>query len=213
MIEIKICGITKVRDLESIISNDATWAGFIFYKRSIRNVKISNLKNFSAIAKNKVGKVALFVDTNHDFIENSVDLLQPDLIQLHGSESPSFCSFIKKLTGIPIMKTIQIKSKNELALSKKYIGIADKILFDAKTTEDKLNGKKGEAFDWSVLRKLDIETDWMLAGGLNPNNVQKAIKTTKTNAVDVSSGVERLPGNKCPDLINDFIKKANNIIL
>ena len=213
MIEIKICGITRVIDLESIISSDASWAGFVFYKSSIRNVKISNLKKFSTIAKNKIGKVALFVDATYDFIENAVDIFRPDLIQLHGSESPDFCRFIKKITGIPIMKTIQIKSINELALTENYIGIADKILFDAKITEDKLNGKKGDAFDWNVLQKVDIQTDWMLAGGLNPNNVQKAIKTTKTNAVDVSSGVERLPGTKCPDLINDFIKKANNIIL
>ena len=166
MIEIKICGITRVGDLESIISSDASWAGFVFYKRSIRNVQISNLQNFSTIAKNKIGKVALFVDATHDFIENTVDILQPDLIQLHGSESPDFCRFIKKMTGIPIMKTIQIKSKKELALTKNYINIADKILFDAKITEDKLNGKKGETFDWNILKKVDIETDWMLAGGL-----------------------------------------------
>ena len=113
MTEIKVCGIKKEDDLLRLIDLNVTWAGFVFYKDSIRNVD-NNHKKLFEIARNKIGIVCLFVNPKNEFISTIIKKVKPDLIQLHGSETPERCKEIKKMFGIPIMKAIEIKNSESL---------------------------------------------------------------------------------------------------
>ena len=137
MTEIKVCGIKKEEDLLSLIDLNVTWAGFVFFKKSIRNVDYKKKELFN-IAKNKIGIVSLFVNPENEFIDTIVHKVSPDLIQLHGSETPKRCFEIKKRFGIPVMKALQINGFHSLKQAYKYEDTVDKLLFDAKLTEEKL---------------------------------------------------------------------------
>ena len=134
MTEIKVCGIKKEDDLLRLIDLNVTWAGFVFYKDSIRNVDCNHESLFE-IARNKIGIVSLFVNPKNEFISNIVQNVKPDLIQLHGSETPERCNEIKKMFGIPIMKAIEVKNTKSFKDVYKYEEIVDRFLFDSKLTK------------------------------------------------------------------------------
>ena len=117
------------------------------------------------------------------------------------------------MTGIRIIKAINLESESDLVKYRKYIGNVFGFLFDSKLSKEKLEGRKGKSFDWKLLKDFNEDFDWILAGGLKPGNVINAMRTTKAKTVDVSSGVEKSPGIKCPSLIKNFIKNANSISL
>ena len=206
MVEIKICGITREEDLKKLIEFNISWAGFVFYKKSVRNVNYNNKKLFD-IGKNKIGKVALFVDPNDSFLEMVVEKVNPDLIQLHGSESPERCSYIKKRFGVPVMKALHLKDLNSFKIISKFENFVDRLLFDAKLTKEKLNGGTTETLKWELLNNYQGNRDWLLAGGLNHNNVTEALKISNAKKIDVSSGVEVEPGIKCKHLLKKLIDK------
>ena len=210
MNEIKICGIKKEDDLLRLIDLNVTWAGFIFYKDSIRNVDY-NHKSLFEIARNKIGIVSLFVNPKNEFISKIVQNVKPDLIQLHGYETPERCNEIKKMFGIPIMKAIEIKNSKSFKDVYKYEEIVDRFLFDSKLTKQKLQGKKTDTLNWDILKKYNGNKKWMLAGGLNHRNILEAIKRSSSKNIDVSSGVESSPGVKSKELINKFIHKIRNL--
>ena len=210
MTEIKVCGIKKEDDLLRLIDLNVTWAGFVFYKDSIRNVDY-NHKSLFEIARNKIGIVWLFVNPKNEFISKIVQNVKPDLIQLHGSESPGRCNEIKKMFGIPIMKAIEVKNSESFKDVYKYEEIVDKFLFDSKLTKQKLQGKKTDKINWNILKQYRGNRKWMLAGGLNHKNILEAIKKSNSKNVDVSSGVESSPGVKSKELINKFIYKIRSL--
>ena len=210
MTEIKVCGIKKEDDLLRLIDLNVTWAGFVFYKDSIRNVDY-NHKSLFEIARNKIGIVSLFVNPKNEFISNIVQNVKPDLIQLHGSETPERCNEIKKMFGIPIMKAIEVKNSNSFKDVYKYEEIVDRFLFDSKLTKQKLQGNKTDTLNWDILKKYNGNKKWMLAGGLNHRNILEAIRKSNSKNVDVSSGVESSPGVKSKELINKFIYKIRSL--
>ena len=207
MVEIKICGITREEDLSKLIELNVSWAGFVFYKNSVRNVNYNNKKLFD-ISKNKIGKVALFVDPKDSFLEKVIEKVNPDLIQLHGSESPERCSYIKKKFGVPIMKAFHLKDLNSFKVVSKFENFVDRLLFDAKLTKEKLKGGITETLKWELLNNYKGNRDWLLAGGLNHNNVLEALKISNAKKIDVSSGVELKPGIKCEHLLKKLIDKT-----
>jgi phosphoribosylanthranilate isomerase len=207
MVEIKICGITREEDLKKLIEFNISWAGFVFYKKSVRNVDYNNKKLFD-IGKNKIGKVALFVDPNDGFLEIVVEKVNPDLIQLHGSENPERCSHIRKKFGIPVMKALHIRDLNSFEIVSKFENFVDRLLFDAKLTKEKLKGGITETLKWELLNSYRGNNDWLLAGGLNHNNVTEALKISNAKKIDVSSGVEIAPGIKCELLLKKLIDKT-----
>ena len=213
MTQIKICGLKREVDLEASITYGASWSGYIFCESSVRNISLDQAKIFNSIAKNRIGKVAVFVNPSLKLLKNAILTLKPDLIQLHGIETPKKCKEIYKITGIPIIKAISLESISSLIRYKKYIGNVQRFLFDSKLSKEKLEGEKGQTFDWTVLNDFNEDFDWILAGGLKPGNIIDAIRTTKAKIVDVSSGVEKEPGKKCHSLIKNFIKNANSINL
>ena len=210
MTEIKVCGIKEEDDLLRLIDLNVTWAGFVFYKDSIRNVNFNDDSLFK-IARNKIGIVCLFVNPRNEFISKIVKTVKPDLIQLHGSETPSRCNEIKKMFGIPIMKAIEVKNSESLKQVYKYEEIVDKFLFDSKLTKQKLQGKKTDNINWDILKQYRGNREWMLAGGLNHRNILEAIKKSNSKNVDVSSGVESSPGVKSKVLLNKFIHKVRSL--
>ena len=210
MTEIKVCGIKKEDDLLRLIDLNVTWAGFVFYKDSIRNVDYNHDSLFE-IARNKIGIVSLFVNPRNEFISKIVKTVKPDLIQLHGFETPSRCNEIKKMFGIPIMKAIEVKNSESLKQVYKYEEIVDKFLFDSKLTKQKLQGKKTNKINWDILKQYRGDKKWMLAGGLNHRNIIEAIKKSNSKNVDVSSGVESSPGVKSKVLLNKFINKVRSL--
>ena len=206
MTEIKVCGIKKEEDLLRLIDLNVTWAGFVFYKDSIRNVDY-NHKSLVKMARNKIGIVSLFVNPTNEFISKIVEEVKPDLIQLHGSETPGRCNEIKKMFGIPIMKAIEVKNSQSFKDVYKYEEIVDKFLFDSKLTKQKLQGNKTDTINWDILKNYSGNKKWMLAGGLNHKNILEAIKRSNSKNIDVSSGVESSPGVKSKKLLNNFIQK------
>jgi phosphoribosylanthranilate isomerase len=138
-----------------------------------------------------------------------VEALHPDLLQLHGKESPARVSALKLRFGLPVMKAIAVESKADLAAIAAYETIADRLLFDARAPREATRpGGLGKSFDWHLLERLDAAVPFMLSGGLDAGNVGEALRITRAPGVDVSSGVERAPGQKDPDKIRAFVRAA-----
>jgi phosphoribosylanthranilate isomerase len=152
---------------------------------------------------------ALTVDADDALLDAIRDEVRPDVIQLHGHETPQRIAATKARTGLPIMKVIGVSDAADLAQVPAYAAVSDRILFDAKPSrEAALPGGNGVAFDWRLLAGLDLAKPFMLSGGLEPANVAEALRITRAPGVDVSSGVERAPGDKDPERIAAFVKAA-----
>jgi len=209
MLQIKICGIKTEEDLIKLINHNITWAGFVFYAKSIRNVGLDQ-SNLFKISKNKIGRVALFVDPKDNFLESVVKTMRPDLIQLHGSENTERCADIKKKFGIPVMKAFHINDQNSFERVLRYENFVDRLLFDAKLTNDKLKGKKTDTLNWNLMKNYKGNKEWMLAGGLNHNNIINAVKLSGARSVDISSGIENKPGIKSELLLNKLVNQLKS---
>ena len=210
-IEVKICGLRDEAALDAALAGGADYVGFVFFARSPRNILPQAARILADRARGKAKVVALFVDPDDALLAEVVDAVAPDFVQLHGTETPARVGEIAQRFGRPVMKAVVVADAEDVQAALAYVGIADRILFDAKAAQDDagaLPGGNGVAFDWQALAGLDGRIDYMLAGGLHPGNVADAIRSTGTRAVDVSSGVESRPGEKDPDLIRRFIHAA-----
>ena len=159
----------------------------------------------------KASIVALTVNASDDELEAIDQSINPDIWQLHGSESPDRIRKIKQRYGRPVMKALTIRDKEDLAAIPLYEDACDIFLFDAKApkgAETELPGGNGIAFDWRLIRNLKLKKPFVLAGGLNPDNVSEAIRLTSPQGVDVSSGIESAPGIKDRQKIFDFVQRA-----
>jgi len=207
-VRIKICGISTVEALEAACRAGADYVGFVFFKRSPRHISFEQAAGLSRVVPEGVTKVALTVNADNATLQKIVTSLDPDILQLHGHESPARVTEIKQKFGLPVLKAIPVEAREDLAAATPYEGIADMILFDAKAPDDLKNalpGGNGISFDWKLLDNAAIKSDFMLSGGINAHNVAKAIALTGAAVVDVSSGVETSPGRKDVELIERFI--------
>ena len=196
--------------MAAALEGGADYVGLVFYEPSPRNVSHADAKALADQARGRAKSVALLVDPQDEAVQRIVDDVNPDLIQLHGSESPARVTHIKHLAQRPVMKAILVGSAGDVAQARAYIS-ADFILFDAKTPQaarDALPGGNGVPFDWEAFAGVKKNGIFMLSGGLDPDNVHLAITTTHAPMVDVSSGVESAPGEKDADLIRSFITAA-----
>jgi phosphoribosylanthranilate isomerase len=209
-VEVKICGLKTRPALDAALDAGADYVGLVFYPKSPRNVDLATAAALARAAAGRARSVALVVDADDGALREIVATVAPDLIQLHGKETPERVAAIKALTGTAVMKVIGVATAADVDGAAAYSGVADRILFDAKPPADRPNalpGGNGIAFDWRILGNWR-ERWYMLSGGLTPANVAEAIALTHAPAVDVSSGVERAPGEKDPALIRDFIRAA-----
>ena len=208
---VKICGVSTVDVLEAAVSEGASDVGLVFFPRSPRNVSAEEAAALSAAAPAEITVVGLFVDPPDETLENVLSVARLDLLQLHGSESPERVAEIRRRTGKPAMKAIKVAGPDDIEAARRYDGIADRLLFDAKapSTEGRyMPGGNALTFDWRMLAGLDWPCPWMLSGGLTPETVAEAIRTSGAPGVDVSSGVESAPGVKDTSLIAAFIRAA-----
>ncbi len=187
----------------------ATHIGFIFFPKSPRNIEPADAGALADLVRGRAKIVAVTVNATNDELDEIVDLLNPDILQLHGSENPQRVLNVKAIYGLPVMKAFSIRDADDLRQIEPYEGLADRFLFDAKAPAGSdLPGGNGVSFDWSMLDVLDEGVDYMLSGGLNCDNVEDAIKMTKASGIDLSSGVESAPGVKDIGKIEAFFEVA-----
>jgi phosphoribosylanthranilate isomerase len=159
--------------------------------------------------RGRAWKVALTVDADDALLDAIVETLQPDLLQLHGKETPERISALRKRFGLPLMKAIPVETKSDLTAIETYEPIVDRMLFDGRAPREATRpGGLGKSFDWHLLENLDLKLPFLLSGGLDASNVAEALRITRAPGVDVSSGVENAPGQKDPDKIRAFIRSA-----
>jgi phosphoribosylanthranilate isomerase len=206
---VKICGLKTPEALDTALAAGADMVGFVFFPPSPRNVGIEAARALGARVNGRAKKVALSVDAIDAELERVVEALRPDMLQLHGKETPERVASVRSRFRLPVMKALPIEQKSDLAPIRVYEKVADWLLFDGRAPRDATRpGGLGKAFDWTLLQGLDLKVPFMLSGGLDAGNLAEALRITRAAAVDVSSGVERAPGEKDPDKIRAFIAAA-----
>lgn len=206
-VKVKICGVRTPAIVNAAAEEGADYIGLVLFPTSPRYVEVEEARVLAAIAKGRIGAVAVLVDPDDALIETVIERVRPDLLQLHGNETPARVAAVKARTDLPVMKAVGVAEATDVANAGPFAGSADHVLFDAKADPGAaLPGGNGVAFDWTSLRGLD--TPFALSGGLTPDNVGEAIRLTGAALVDVSSGVERAPGEKDEALVRRFIRAA-----
>jgi phosphoribosylanthranilate isomerase len=206
---VKICGLSTRETLDAALDAGADMVGFVFFPPSPRHLGLDVARDLGQRAKRRAKKVALTVDADDAALAKIVEALQPDILQLHGSETVARLGDIKRKFGLEVMKVIAVETSADLAPLSGYATVADRILFDARAPKEATRpGGLGAVFDWHVLDNLDLNLPFMVSGGLDAGNVADAVRITRAGGVDVSSGVERSPGVKDPEMIRAFIRAA-----
>ncbi|MEN3376823.1 MAG: phosphoribosylanthranilate isomerase [Hyphomicrobiales bacterium] len=206
---VKICGLSTPETLDVALAAGADMVGFVFFPPSPRNISPEAARALGLRVKERAKTVALVVDADDALLEQIIGALKPDMLQLHGHETPQRVAAIRESFGLPVMKVLAIETKADLAAVAPYIGIADRLLFDARPPREATRpGGLGKPFDWHLLESLELPLPFMLSGGLDPVNVAEALRITRAPGVDVSSGVESAPGVKDPEKIRAFIRAA-----
>jgi phosphoribosylanthranilate isomerase len=206
---VKICGLSTPAALDTALDAGADMVGFVFFAPSPRHIGLEHARVLKERVAGRARKVALTVDATDDELARIVEALQPDLLQLHGHETPERVVMVRTRFGLPVIKALPIEKRDDLAPIHLYAKVADRLLFDARAPREATRpGGLGKPFDWRLLENLDRRLSFMLSGGLDADNVGEALAVTRAPGVDVSSGVERAPGEKDLDKIRAFIAAA-----
>jgi len=207
--KVKICGLTDSADVPAAILAGAAYDGFVFFPGSPRHVQLEDAAHMAGAVPEGITRVALTVDADDPMLDALMSEVPVDMLQLHGSESPARVAEVKRRYGLPVMKAVGVAVETDLTQIDFYGKVADQLLIDAKPPPgSERPGGNALAFDWKLLTGRRWPVPWMLAGGLNPDNVAEAIAQTGARQVDVSSGVESSPGVKDADLMRAFIDNA-----
>lgn len=200
----KICGITRVEDVHAVVNAGADAIGFVFYPPSPRSVTAEHAAQLVPAIPPYVQVVGLFVNHSADAIQDILQTVPVEILQFHGDETPEQCQAIAQQVGRRWYKAIQVKPDLDMVaeIQRYQAAGASAVLLDAWHPE--LKGGTGHSFDWKTFPKLNIPL--ILAGGLNPDNIEQAILTTQAYAVDVSGGVESAKGIKDQQLIERFMQ-------
>jgi phosphoribosylanthranilate isomerase len=208
-LSIKICGLKSPEALDAALAAGADYVGFVFYAPSPRHLDFAAARLLGASVRGRARKVALSVDADDDWLAASVEALAPDMLQLHGREPPERVAAVRAHFGLPVVKALPISEAADLTAIHRYVGVADHVLFDARAPHGATRpGGLGRSFDWQLLDNVDTGLSYFLSGGLDAANVAEALRITRARAIDVSSGVERAPGDKDVDKIVAFIRAA-----
>jgi len=203
MVKVKICGMTELRDALKAAELGADMVGFVFFENSPRKVDPEHARVIIEDLPRDLLKVGLFLDQPLGEVRKTAKSCHLDFIQLHGTESDSYCRELKKY--FRIIKSFRIRDEEGFGNVEHYEN-ADYYLFDnyVKGTP----GGTGQAFDWGLLAGKSFSKPFFLAGGLRPGNVRGAVEKVSPYAVDVASGVEKSPGKKDYKLLKEFIQNA-----
>ncbi len=206
-IQAKICGLSTPEALAAAVAGGAGFVGFVFFARSPRDLEPEVAARLAApLRRGPVKTVAVTVDPDDVLIDRLMATLKPDLIQVHGRETPARVREIGQRSGAGMVKAFSVSSASDVDQAAPFDGVVEHLMFDARPMEGSvLPGGTGARFDWSLLEGRRFSRPHFLAGGLDPWNVGEAIKASGAPLVDVSSGVERGPGLKDPALITAFL--------
>ncbi len=213
MIPTKICGVSTPEAVRAAVDGGAAFLGFVFFAKSPRLIALDAAARLAPPARAKnVRIVALTVDPTDDEVDAIASELVPDLLQLHGKETPARVREIAQRSGLGIIKALPVSEASDLDAASTYDGLVEHLMFDAKPPQDADRpGGLGGAFDWTLMAGRKFSRPWMLAGGLDPWNVAKAVSASGAPILDVSSGVERGPGLKDPALITAFLDAVRRV--
>ena len=206
-LDIKICGLKTDEALAAALDGGASHVGFIFFPRSPRHVEPAEAGRLRRAALGKAKAVAVTVDAGDALLDAIVDAMAPDMLQLHGAETPARVAEVKARYGLPVMKALSVREAADIPAARAYAGVADRLLLDAKPPKgSELPGGNGVSFDWRLLAGADAGLNYMLSGGINAANIGTALSLARPSGIDVSSGVESAPGVKAPALIAAFFR-------
>lgn len=206
---VKICGLSTAPTLRAALDAGADMVGFVFFEKSPRHVGLDQARDLAGEARGRAKIVALTVDPSDHGVAAIVAGLEPDLLQLHGKESPERVAELQRRFGVAIMKAVGVADAQDFAKAREYAEVADWLLIDAKPPKGAvLPGGNGVPFDWRLARDFSPRRPWLLSGGLDPANVGEAIRLSGATGVDVSSGIESAPGVKDIDKIKAFVAAA-----
>lgn len=211
-VQVKICGVTTSNAADAAVAARADFLGLVFHPASPRNLAPEKAASLAARARGAIRLVALVADAGDDAIAAAISAARPDFLQLHGREAPARVSEIRSKFGLPVIKALPVADLADLAFVPMYEETADMLLFDTKAPDgaDRPGGH-GAAFDWQLLRGRKFGKPWLLAGGLDAENVARAIATAEAPGVDVSSGVETARGVKSEEMIHAFVEAARAV--
>jgi len=209
----KICGLSSESAVAAAVEGGAAYLGFVFYPPSPRAVSPARAAALCAAVPSGVQRVGLFVDAGDAAIQAVLERAPIDILQFHGHESPDRIADVKVRYHRPVMKVIAVAAPEDVLAAARYEADADMLLFDAKPPRrvDALPGGNGLAFDWRLIAGRQWRRPWMLSGGLTAALLPDAVRISGAGAVDVSSGVERRPGDKDPDMIRAFLAVAQSL--
>ncbi len=206
--KIKICGLSTPAAIEAAAKHGATHYGLVHFWKSPRHVTLEIAAALRKAAPSQMKSVLLLVDANPELTQKALDMVRPDVVQFHGTETPEWLALVHEHVPCEIWKAIGVKDKQSLLNAERYDDSVDRILYDAPAQD--LPGGTGTRLDWSLLRQFDHHIPWGLAGGLTPDNVAEALTATHAPLVDVSSGVESSPGIKDVDKIAAFCQAVRH---
>ncbi len=206
---VKICGLREPATLDAALDAGADMVGFVFFAPSPRNLSLDAARTLAARVDGRARIVALTVDADDAALAAVVAAVAPDMLQLHGGETPERVGAVRARFGVPVMRALAIAGPDDLRRAARFEGACDALLFDARPPAgaDRPGGHGG-SFDWTLLKDHAPQRPWLLAGGLRPGNVGAAMRASGAHGVDVSSGVEASPGVKDADLIARFVAAA-----
>lgn len=205
---IKICGLSTTAAIDAAAQAGASHIGLVHFDKSPRHISLDQAAALRANTPSSLRVVLLLVNAPANLTGIAIEKVKPDVVQFHGTETPEWLRVVKDTTGVEIWKALGVKNRQTLVNSDRYIGAADRLLFDAPAQS--LPGGTGTRFDWSLLAEHRHKLDWGLAGGLDPDNVSEALRITRAPLVDTSSGIESAPGVKDVDKIAAFCKAVRD---
>jgi phosphoribosylanthranilate isomerase len=206
----KICGLSSAEAVTAAVDGGAAYLGFVFYPPSPRAVTPSQAARLCAGVPAGIARVGLFVDAEDEAIEAALATAAVEILQFHGNETPDRVAEARLKFCRPVMKALAIAGPEDVQAAARYEDVADRLLFDAKPPRrpDALPGGNGLVFDWRLIAGRTWRRPWMLSGGLTAELLPAAVHISGATAVDVSSGVENLPGVKDPTKIRAFLAAA-----
>jgi phosphoribosylanthranilate isomerase len=206
--QIKICGLSTEAAIDAAVKAGASHIGLVHFDKSPRNVALEQAAALRMRTPESVKVVLLLVNAEPGFTAKALEVVKPDIVQFHGTETPEWLRLLKGVTSVEIWKALGVKDAATLKNSDRFVDAADMLLFDAPAQS--LPGGTGTRFDWSLLADYRHKLPWGLAGGLTPVNVGEALRLTRASLVDTSSGVESAPGVKDVDKIAAFCKAVRD---
>ena len=203
----KICGLKEINIIDCCEKKNVDFFGMIFYDKSPRYITLKQAQELVNFSKNKnIKPVGVFVNENLEIVKSFIKNLDLKIVQLHGKENDEYIKEIKHNSDLKVIKSIPIKDKKDFRKINNYQS-NDYFLLDYKSEKDDLPGGNAKQFDWSLLSDININKPWFLSGGINKSNINKIKNYVNPNGIDLSSGVEEVPGIKNVKMINNLFEK------